>query len=892
MSFLLGTLCLVAFWGHTAAAENISFNELPADARMAISKALGDDLPDAYGIRADGEGFRTENPAHGLEIGFDAEGVLIRDGKHACEWRMTLTGLGYGTAQPVASATMAVAGNRAEYRRGDALTEWYLNTPFGLEQGFTLSGPPGEKNGERLRLEIALGGNLTASVWDGKTLVLADASGKEAFRYAGLAVLDADGTGLPARLSVSGGRLVIDADDTDARYPVIIDPWIQTKLTASDGTTGDHFGYSVSVSGDTAVVGAYFHDTSSNLNQGAAYVFEKSGTGWTDMIETAKLTASDGAAYDYFGYSVSISGDTAVVGAYGHNTNGNWEQGAAYVFEKPGTGWGDMTQTAKLIASDGAADDYFGFSVSVSGDTAVVGADGHDTDGNSDQGAAYVFEKSGTGWSDMAETAKLTASDGAAIDRFGISVSVSGDTAVVGAYGHDTDGKSEQGAAYVFEKPGTDWGDMTQTAKLTASDGAESDYFGCSVSVSGDTAVVGTDGHETDGNSFQGAAYVFEKPGTGWDDMTQTAKLTASDGGEDNYFGGSVSVSDDTVVVGAYGHNTSGNWAQGAAYVFEKPGTGWDDMTQTAKLNASDGAAGDWFGHSVSVSGETAVVGAHYHDINGNSNQGAAYVLSISLKVSTAAAASVTTSSAVLGGSVTGSEEVTAHGVCWNTSSAPDMTDSKKTMGNGTGDFSDTVTGLKPNTTYYVRAYATTSGGTTLYGDEIIFKTKPVMPTVTTGTIGDVTVTSATGCGSVTIRDGYSIECKGICWNTSNPPNLATSPHTEQGDTLGDFVSDITGLEPDTTYYVRAYAQFRSGTATYTFYGKTESFTTPPEDEALPGDVNGDEKADLADAILILQILSGIDTGDAAISTDADTDGDGRLGIPEVIHILRAISQQ
>jgi nucleoside-specific outer membrane channel protein Tsx len=187
----------------------------------------------------------------------------------------------------------------------------------------------------------------------------------------------------------------------------------------------DSFGWSVAVSGSTAVVGAYFK----NHSTGAAYVFVRSGTIWSQQAE---LTASDGARQDSFGWSVAVSGSSAVVGAYSRNSN----EGAAYVFVRSGTIW---SQQAELTASDGASGDFFGYSVAISGSAAVVGAQGK----NSFTGAAYVFVRSGTIWS---QKAKLTASDGASGDSFGHSVAISRSTAVAGAYAHN----SSAGAAYAF----------------------------------------------------------------------------------------------------------------------------------------------------------------------------------------------------------------------------------------------------------------------------------------------------------------------------------------------------------------------------------------------------------------------------------------------------------
>ena len=301
----------------------------------------------------------------------------------------------------------------------------------------------------------------------------------------------------------------------------------QQQLLASDGAANDSLGLSVSVSGDTALVGA----PGKNYRTGAAYVFVRSGTTWSQQ---ATLLASDGAKDDAFGWSVSLSGDTAVVGAYGKNRS----TGAAYVFVRSGATW---FQQATLLASDGAAGDTFGCSVSVSGDTTVVGAAW-----SSDTGAAYVFVRSGTTWT---QQATLMASDGAAGDSFGCSVSIAQDTAVVG-----TDSSFTAGAAYVFVRGGTTW---SQQATLLASDCAQGDSFGWWVSVTGDTAVVSAPSK----NLTAGAAYVFVRSGATW---SQPATLLGSDCAVLARFGYSVSVSGDTAVVGAYGQNS----ATGAVYIF------------------------------------------------------------------------------------------------------------------------------------------------------------------------------------------------------------------------------------------------------------------------------------------------------------------------------------
>jgi len=306
------------------------------------------------------------------------------------------------------------------------------------------------------------------------------------------------------------------------------------------------------VAGDTAVVGAFGdNDDVKGSNVGAAYVFVRSGNEWPQQ---AKLLASDGAAFDSFGQSVAVVGDTAVVGAPMDDNENGTNAGAAYVFLRSGTSW---QQQVKLLPLDGASSDQFGFSVAVAGDTAVVGAP-FDDDNSNERGAAYVFTRNVTFWS---PEAKLQASDGMANSLFGWSVAIAGDTAVVGAAFDDNIG-ADQGAAYAFVRIGTLW---SQQAKLLASDGAPADQFGWSVAVAGDTAVVGAHLNDEKG-SDAGAAYTFVRSGSSW---PQQAKLLASDGASPDHFGESVAVAGDTAVVGAPFDAINNVLTVGSAYVFD-----------------------------------------------------------------------------------------------------------------------------------------------------------------------------------------------------------------------------------------------------------------------------------------------------------------------------------
>ena len=356
--------------------------------------------------------------------------------------------------------------------------------------------------------------------------------------------------------------------------------WLQLqKLFISDGRRWDNFGSSLSVSGNTALIGAWGR----NYDTGAAYVYTRSGSSWSQQ---ATLTASDGAEEDYFGCSVYVSGNTALIGAYYCNSC----KGAVYVFTRSGSNW---TQQAKLTASDGVANDAFGWSVALSGDTAFIGAQNC----NSFKGAAYVFTRSGSSWT---QQAKLTAAGGEG-GEFGYSVYVSGDTALIGAYTWD----DWKGAAYVFTRSGSNW---SQQAKLLASDGLIGDAFGVSVYVSGDNALIGAPGC----NNWRGAVYEYTRSGSNW---TQQAKLNVSDSEVADAFGVSLSVSGETVLIGAYGYDSY----MGAAYVFTQSGSNW---TLQTKLNASDGTVGDKFGWAVSLSDDTAFIGA----FNWNNATGKSYI--------------------------------------------------------------------------------------------------------------------------------------------------------------------------------------------------------------------------------------------------------------------------
>jgi FG-GAP repeat protein len=549
--------------------------------------------------REDG-GWQANNPMQGYRTVFTREGPAMSGSaqrSHHWQLRMNLRGYGYGERrQPAAGAELSASGDRIEYRRqgraGRRVTEWYVNRPEGLEQGFTIDRAPGRREpGEQLTLWVGLGGGWRPQLEaGGQAVKLMGAAGVE-LSYEKLKVTDASGRELAARMALgSDDEVKLEVDDTSAVYPVLVDPLLtqQAKLTASDATFHAGFGGSLDYDNATGtiVVGA----PGDNDDTGAAYVFVRSGDGWTQQ---AKLLADVPSEDDLFATDVKISGNTIVVGAEGDDN----DIGAVYVFVRSGTTW---SQEAKLVANPASDQDLFGRSLEISGNTVVVGAP---FDG-AEAGSVFVFVRSGTSWS---QQAKLTALDAASGDLFGISVDIDGETAVIGADGDDDD----VGAAYVFVRSGTSW---SQQAKLVASAPSAEDLFGASVAISGNTAVVSAQGDDED----TGAAYVFVRSGTSW---SQQAKLVAAVADRDDGFSASVAISGNTIVIGAPVDDNG----IGAVYLFVRSGTTW---TQQEKKTASDSNCLDLFGGAVAIEGGTVVAGAPGNDDSGSAS-GSVYVFGI-----------------------------------------------------------------------------------------------------------------------------------------------------------------------------------------------------------------------------------------------------------------------
>jgi hypothetical protein len=522
-------------------------------------------------------------------------------------WHVGLSAYGYGTSLTSAAKVVPDAHANDVQYARAGIDEWYANGPLGLEQGFTL----------RRRLPRSGPGSLTLELGDLPSSVHGDVTD------AGRGLL------LTRRGSVLLRYSGLVAVDRDGRsLPARIALWGRRVLVRVDDRGAvyplriDPFVQLAELTASDADNSNAFGDAAVAISgntiavgsgsQNAVYVFTEPAGGWASGQETAKLTAASGAAG--LGSSVAISGNTIVAGAVATTIGGNAYQGAVYVFTEPPGGWASETQTAELTASDGATADYLGVSVAMSGNTIAAGALGVGNTGplTNGYGAVYVFTEPTGGWANGHQTAELTASTGAGGETLGDSVAISGTTIVAGAAEATVNGLADEGAVYVFTAPAGGWVDETQTAELTASDGTADDYLGGSVAMSGNTIAVGDASLVVGGNVGQGGVLVFTEPAGGWVNGHETAILTASGGTAGDRLGTSVATTGNTIVAAAQGAGGTSDMAgPGAMYVFTSGPGGWASGYTSNMFAATVSADVIGLGTSTAVSGDTIVVGAH-----------------------------------------------------------------------------------------------------------------------------------------------------------------------------------------------------------------------------------------------------------------------------------------
>jgi RTX calcium-binding nonapeptide repeat (4 copies)/Domain of unknown function DUF11/Fibronectin type III domain/FG-GAP repeat len=565
----------------------------PAGLRAALSDSLGKQEP-AFAARRQGGGLVARGG--GLSTVFGRLGLVVHAGRS--DLGLVFAGVGYGAqvTRPGAT-TRTMSGNVVSYTHAGVI-EWYRNGPLGLEQGFVVARRPvtGQAEGW-LTVAVRASGSLQATA-AGSQIVFDDGAGQAILRYGGLSATDSTGRSLPVKLLLRGRTVLLRIDDAGARYPLTIDPLVQqgAQLTPTGEVGSGHFGWSVALSadGDTALISAPFDGTDYGTGApGAAWVFVRTGSTWTQ--QGPKLSGSSA----FFGNTVALSadGNTALIGG----SNDNQDVGAAWVFTRSGSIW--TQQGPKLTPSDETTD-HFGWSVALAadGDTALIGGDN----------GAWVFNRSGSTWAQQG--AKLTGAGEVGVGEFGYSgaLSADGNTALVGGPGDN----NYAGAAWMFTRSGSTW--TEQGPKLTPSDETGAGQFGWSVSLTadGNTALIGG---PLDNNTV-GAAWQFTRSGTSW---AQDGTKIVSDGDpaglEALGLFTSLSMDGNTALIGGVNPNPDSV----LAILFRRSGATW-----TREGTTMNGIPGGGFSTGATLSGDgtTAMVGGD----QASSNTGGAWVFALS----------------------------------------------------------------------------------------------------------------------------------------------------------------------------------------------------------------------------------------------------------------------
>ncbi len=547
--------------------------------------------------------WHSDNPFHHLRAQFSTTGVHLRGAPNTAPWTFSMVPAAVGRADAMRSLPSGVAfaqpSTRLE-RDLDGLTEWYLQTAQGLEHGFDVAERPAGQG--PLRLSMQVRGSLRLLAIDEDTLSLRSERGAEMLRYEGLTVVDARGEELPAsfKLEERGRVLSVVVEDAEAIYPIVIDPWFRrTHLFASDGEADDRFGEALDATEEAVIVGAY-KSQDAGASSGNAYIFDRKGSGPAGWSERKGLAPAEIEADDYFGLSVAISGDTAVVGAFGDDDAAN-SAGAVYIFERDLGGPDNWGLRTKLAPAGLAPFSYFGYHVAIDGDTLAVGVLGDATNG-SFGGAVHIFERDLGGSDNWGVRAKLTATGGASLDFFSINMDIDSDTLIVGATQADG-AATNAGAAYVYERDfgGVDnWGEV---AKLVPPVASEDGNFGGAVAIDGDVIAIGAYRHD-DYDIDVGTAYVYERDLAGPNAWGLRTSFVPSGMNSGSQFGKSIAVSGDRVVVGANLDDPSNSYNRGAVYVHERDHGGahaWGqvetftaDTNRRAQVGTTTAVTPDW----------------------------------------------------------------------------------------------------------------------------------------------------------------------------------------------------------------------------------------------------------------------------------------------------------
>ena len=374
-------------------------------------------------------------------------------------------------------------------------------------------------------------------------------------------------------------------------YSQATPPPLLSKISATDKSVSDRFGWSIAQSGSTIAIGAFKNDNNGFIDHGAAYLYKMENDGTSTFL--SKVTATDGANNDLFGYSISLSGNTLAVGAVWSDPGGLTDAGAVYLYQLQSNG--SPNSPTKIIAHDKAANDFFGATVSLSGSLLAVGAPLSAQGGIQEAGAVYLYRVESNGSATF--LSKVTAPDMSASAEFGFSVSLSGNTLAVGARYASPGGVNEAGAS-IFSRVEAN-GAATHLSTITANDKAPNDEFGSIVSMSGNILAVGA--YKADISSFSdaGATYLYRLEANG--NTTFLSKVTAQDKAVSDEFGNSVSMAGNILAVGASFSDSGGQTDSGATYLYRLQNDG--STTFLSKITANDKAPNDEFGGAVSISG-------------------------------------------------------------------------------------------------------------------------------------------------------------------------------------------------------------------------------------------------------------------------------------------------
>jgi phosphodiesterase/alkaline phosphatase D-like protein len=763
--------------------------QLPASALGVVSSTIGADAR-AYRVGGAGAALVAENPRQGLRVRFARSGVDVASG--GASVRLGAARLDSG---PTLAAAPRARANTVTYRAPD-LTSWYSNGPLGLEQGFDVARAPAGAARSTLTIAIPLAGNTRAALAGSGAVTFARA-GAPALRYGDLFATDSRGRALHTWIGLRGGMIVLHVDAAGARYPLRVDPLVQQgpKLTPGEAVGKPDFGVGVAISGngETVLVGG----PSDNNNTGAAWVFTRSGSTWSQ--QGPKLTGGGEIGEAQFGYTVALSedGNTALIGAGKDN-----KVGAAWVFTRSGGTW--TQQGSKLTGSEEVGEPHFGccgIALSADGDTALIGG----YEDNALVGAAWVFTRSGSTWAQQGP--KLTGGEESGAGRFGYAVALSsdGNTALIGGGADD----KTAGAAWVFTRSGSTWSQQGPKLTATGETGAGGLGYTLALSGEGNTALIGAGAD----NSGTGAAFTFTRSGSTWTQLG--SKLTAAEESGAGHFGCcgiALTSNGQAALIGGYEDNSGA----GAAWFYRLSGSTW---TQSgAKVVGGEQVGAASFGRSLGLSatGSAAVIGGPFdHEL-----LGAAWVYAVhgAPVVATEAATSVGQTSATINASVNPEGETVSncHFEYGPTESYGTSVPCSPSPGGGISPVavSAAVSGLSASSVYHYRVVATNPTGTSHGSDGTFTTPASAAPEVLTEAATAVAQTSATVHATVNPEDETVSECSFEYGPTESYGSSAScSPSPGGGISPVAVSAQLSGLSSSSTYHYRVTATNHTGTS-------------------------------------------------------------------------------